>query len=127
MVVLFSINLLQVNCYGKNYKHYAKLNVVITFYSPKDGNINCDSDCSQTAFGKIPKSNRTVAISRSLLQKGIKSGTTIYIPKIGYRVVEDLMGKSVKGHAVDVSVDSKEKAFRLGKYNESIYLIISEN
>ncbi len=37
------------------------------------------------------------------------------------------MGKSVKGHAVDVSVDSKEKAFRLGKYNESIYLIISEN
>jgi len=100
-----------------------KIKVEITFYVPSAGGINCWGDPNKTAFGCKPNPKTIVAVSRSLLKKGIKKGTKIYIPNIGIRIVEDLMSPKITKDMIDVCLDSTKEAFKWGRINRHIYIL----
>lgn len=96
------------------------IKVKISFYTACKK--ECDSTPNKTAFGCKPVVKRTVAVSRSLKRK-LKPKQRIYIEGVGVRHVEDLMSSRVKGDQIDVLVDSRKKAFKLGKTETNIYIL----
>ena len=107
-----------------NENYQPSFRVKLTYYCPKAKGINGNN--KYTAFMSKP-SNKTVAISRSLYKKGIRPGTKLQIEGIGIRVVEDLMGKRVKGDQIDICIDNLKAAKKLGvKKNVLIHILEKE-
>lgn len=103
---------------------YKELKVEVRFYAPNSWS-RTNKGPHITSFKARPKSNRTLAISRDLYRKGIlKPGNKVFVPNLGYFIVEDLMGPKAKGNQIDICVDSKKEALKLGVLkNKTIYLI----
>lgn len=100
-----------------NMKLERKQLVTVSFYHPGSRGINSDSDHTNTATMTKPVVGRTVAISDELFNLGWL-GSKIYIDGFGVFLAEDRMGESIKGKCVDICVNSKKRAFQLGKeYN----------
>ena len=87
----------------------------LTFYS-HTGN--------RTSSGVYPKAGRTVAVDKNV----IPLGTLIYIEGFGLRIAEDT-GGDIKGNRLDLFVDSKEEAIKLGRRTAKVFFIdgINEN
>ena len=90
-------------------------NFELTFYT-HTGN--------RTASGVYPKAGRTVAVDKNV----IPLGTMIYVEGYGLYVAEDT-GGDIKGKRLDVFVDTKEEAIKLGRKTAKVYLLddIKEN
>ncbi|MEA3295539.1 MAG: 3D domain-containing protein [Patescibacteria group bacterium] len=94
-----------------------KQTVNLSFYHPESKGINSDIDPNNTATMTKPTVGRTIAISKELFDLGWL-GNKIYIDGFGVFIAEDRMSSGIKGKCIDICVDSKEKAFQLGKkYN----------
>lgn len=93
-------------------KIHKKMKVKVSFYSEKH---------NKTSNGSIPVPNQTVAVSRNLYKK--LKGRKIHIEGIGTRKVEDKM-KAKHGNKIDIFVDNKYKAKKLGiKKNVTITIL----
>ena len=104
---------------------YKELKVEVRFYAPSSWS-KANGGRKNTSSNTKPKSNRTLAISRDLYRKGVNFGTKVFIPNLGFYIVEDLMGPKAKGNQIDICVDSKKEAFKLGVLkNKTIYLILN--
>jgi len=104
---------------------YKELKVEVRFYAPSSWS-KANGGHKNTSSNTKPKSNRTLAISRDLYRKGVNFGTKVFIPNLGFYIVEDLMGPKAKGNQIDICVDSKKEAFKLGVLkNKTIYLILN--
>ena len=91
--------------------------VTVTFYCPAARGINSDSDHTKTATMTKPISGYTVAISKSLFEKGWL-GCKIYVEGEGIFKIEDRMDKSIKGDCIDICIGTKKEALKKGKlYN----------
>jgi len=92
----------------------------ITFYAPLDPSAvegMCYSgDPTVTASGAESKPGVTIAAG-----PGIPYGTEIYIPGIGYRVVED-RGSAISNNHIDVMVWDRAEALDRGRYEEVVYV-----
>lgn len=96
-----------------------KQSVTISFYHPGSKGINSDSDHTNTATMTRPVVGRTIAISDELFNLGWL-GNKIYIDGFGVFLAEDRMGPSIKGKCIDICVNSKKRAFQLGKKHNVI-------
>lgn len=78
----------------------------------------------RTASGVYPKAGRTVAVDKNV----IPLGTMIYVEGYGLFVAEDT-GGDIKGKRLDVFVDTKDEAIKLGRKSAKVYLLddIKEN
>ena len=91
--------------------------VTVTFYCPAARGINSDSDHTMTATMTAPTPGYTVAISKSLFEKGWL-GHTIYIEGYGVFKVEDRMSRSIEGDCIDICIGTEKEAIKKGKlYN----------
>ena len=79
---------------------------------------------NRTASGVYPKAGRTVAVDKNV----IPLGTMIYVEGYGIMVAEDT-GGDIKGKRLDVFVNTKEEAIKLGRKKAKVYLLddIKEN
>lgn len=73
---------------------------------------------NKTAIGKYPKSSHTVAVDKNI----IPLGSILYIEGYGIKVAEDT-GGDIKGTRIDVFVDTKEQAIKLGRKQAKVYLL----
>lgn len=73
---------------------------------------------NKTAIGKYPKASHTVAVDKNL----IPLGSILYIEGYGIKVAEDT-GGDIKGTRIDVFVDTKEQAIKLGRKQAKVYLL----
>ena len=105
---------------------YKELKVEVRFYAPSSWS-KTNGGQKNTSFKARPKSNRTLAISRDLYRKGIlKPGNKVFVPNLGYFIVEDLMGPKARGNQIDICVDSKKEALKLGVLRNKIIYIIED-
>jgi len=88
--------------------------VTVTGYHPPSKGINSDKSPETTALMQAPIPGGSVAISRELHQLGWL-GKKIYIEGYGVFKANDLMGKSTKGKHIDICMESKKEAMRIGK------------
>lgn len=79
---------------------------------------------NRTASGIYPKAGRTVAVDKNI----IPLGTMIYVEGYGIMVAEDT-GGDIKGKRLDVFVDTKEEAVKLGRKKAKVFLLdgVKEN
>ena len=90
--------------------------VTVTFYCPAEKGINSDSDPTNTATMTKPISGHTIAISKSLFEKGWL-GYRVYIEGWGVGKITDRMGKSIEGDCIDICVGTKKEAIEMGRRN----------
>lgn len=76
-----------------------------------------------TASGTTVEVGRTVAVDPSI----IPYGTLLYIEGYGFRIAEDC-GGAVKGHQIDVVVQTHDEAMSLGmKHNVGVWILFPPN
>ena len=73
---------------------------------------------NKTSSGVYPKINRTVAVDTSI----IPYGTVLYIKGYGLYIAED-SGADIKGHRLDIFLDTKEECIKKGRVKADIYII----
>ena len=88
--------------------------VTVTFYCPPAKGINSDSDHTKTATMTKPISGYTIAISKSLFEKGWL-GCKVYVEGLGVFKIEDRMSKSIKGDCIDICIGTHKEAMKKGK------------
>ena len=75
-----------------------------------------------TASGAVPVRNpdgwSTIAVDRSI----IPLGTRVYVENYGYAIAQDV-GGAIKGHKIDVFLNSDAEAFRWGRRTVMIYIL----
>lgn len=81
----------------------------LTFYTHTGNN---------TSTGVYPKINRTVAVDPSI----IPYGTVLYIKGHGVFIAED-SGADIKGHRLDIFLDTKEECINKGRVNADVYIL----
>lgn len=95
-------------------KFPSALEVEITGYYPWAGGINSDGNPDITATMNKPIPGKTIAISRDLVRKGWLNHW-IYIEGVGIRFADDVMGKDIKGPAIDILASSLDHANEIGR------------
>ena len=75
----------------------------------------------RTASGIYPKAGRTVAVDK----KVIPLGSIIYVEGFGILIAEDT-GADIKGNRLDIFVDTKEEALKLGRKKANVYILKTE-
>ena len=102
-------------------KTFIPMNVKATGYAPLDPRAiegMCYSgDPKITARGTTSNPNRTVAMGPD-----IPFGTQVYIPGVGFRIVED-RGGSIKNDCIDIMFFTQEEAFAFGVQENKIIFI----
>ncbi len=105
---------------GKEDLIYTKI-MKVTGYAPLDPKAikgMCYSgDPKITASGRKVQPGITVAAS-----KNIPFGTLVFIPSLGWRIVEDRGGR-IKGNRIDVCFATKKEALDWGLQEHEVYLI----
>lgn len=81
----------------------------LTFYTHTGNN---------TSTGVYPKINRTVAVDPSI----IPYGTVLYVKGHGVFIAED-SGADIKGHRLDIFLDTKEECINKGRVNADVYIL----
>lgn len=81
----------------------------LTFYTHTGNN---------TSTGVYPKINRTVAVDPSI----IPYGTVLYVKGHGVYIAED-SGADIKGHRLDIFLDTKEECINKGRVNADVYIL----
>lgn len=87
--------------------------VTVSFYHPKSGGINSDTNPDQTALMNEPIAGYTAAISTALVRKGWL-GKKIYIEGLGVFLCHDRMSSRLIGERIDICVGSKKEALENG-------------
>ncbi len=73
---------------------------------------------NRTASGVYPKVGRTVAVDKKI----IPLGSILYIEGYGILIAEDT-GGDIKGNRLDIFVDTKEEAIKLGRKQAKVYIL----
>lgn len=73
---------------------------------------------NKTSSGVYPKINRTVAVDTSI----ISYGTVLYIKGYGLYIAEDT-GADIKGHRLDIFLDTKEECIQKGRVKADVYIL----
>ena len=73
---------------------------------------------NRTASGVYPKAGRTVAVDKSV----IPLGSILYVEGYGILIAEDT-GGDIKGNRLDIFVDMKEEAVKLGRKQAKVYIL----
>ena len=101
-------------------QEYIPMVVTATGYAPLDPNaiegVCYSGDPAITASGAKSDPNRTIAAA-----KEIPFGTQVYIPGIGYRVVED-RGGAIKGNKIDIMFPTQQMALEWGVKEITIFI-----
>lgn len=91
-----------------------------THYAPLDPNavegVCYQDDPAITASGQRVEVGVTAAA-----EPGIPFGTRLYIPGYGFRIVQD-RGRAITHGRLDIAVDSRKEAFRLGRRQVQVYM-----
>ena len=92
-------------------------NVKLTFYSNDEGSINKAIYRDGLTATLIPANVGVIAVDSNL----IPYGSVVYIPKLHRFFVAVDTGSAIKGKHIDVFVESREKALKLGtQYSDVI-------
>lgn len=89
----------------------------LTFYTPSPDET--DDSPHITATGAPVKPGITVAVD----PRYWKLGTKFYIEGYGYVIAEDTGSKINGPHAMDVSVETKEQAFKNGIQHRKVWIV----
>lgn len=98
-------------------KNYYEIDAVISFYSNTERNTGKnpgDKGYGITASGKPSRAGQTIAAPPS-----VPLGSKVFIPGVGYRIVED-RGGAINGNHFDVYVETDQEALRLGVQHKRI-------
>lgn len=91
----------------------------ITAYAPLDPNavegMCYEGDPTITASGAKVEAGRTIAADTNILP----FGTKVWIEGFGWREVQD-RGGAIKGNKIDIAVDSRAEAFKIGRQNRVV-------
>ena len=73
---------------------------------------------NKTSTGVYPAINKTVAVDPSI----IPYGTVLYIKGHGIYIAED-SGVDIKGHRLDIFLDTKEECINRGRIKTDVYIL----
>ena len=80
----------------------------------------CGRDYDDPNFG-LTSSGKQVAVGMVAAGRAFKIGTRMYIEGIGYVTVED-RGGYITNERLDVYVETKEEAFKIGRKDRKVYI-----
>ena len=73
---------------------------------------------NRTASGIYPRAKRTIAVDTRI----IPLGSLVYVKGYGILIAEDT-GADIKGNRLDIFVNTKEEAVKLGRKQAEVYLL----
>lgn len=79
-----------------------------------------DAGCTAYTYSGNDLKRGLVAVDPTV----IPLGTKLYIPGYGYAIADDI-GGAIKGHKIDLSMDTLDEAFTFGRRQITVYIIDS--